>query len=72
MFCKFGGARKTLKKYYNEEKIPINERASLPIIASSDGNVYVVCGYEIAQDVKVTEETKNQAYITLWEKKGNG
>ena len=72
VFCKFGGARKTLKKYYNEEKIPINERASLPIIASSDGDVYVVCGYEIAQDVKVTEDTKNQAYITLWKKKGNG
>ncbi|MBE7085227.1 MAG: tRNA lysidine(34) synthetase TilS, partial [Clostridiales bacterium] len=72
VFCKFGGAKKTLKKYYNEGKIPVNERACLPIVAGKDGNVYAVCGYEIAEGIKVTEDTKNQAYMTLWKKKGNG
>ncbi len=66
---KFGGGTKSLKKYYNEEKIPVELRAYLPIIAQKEGdNVYAVCGYEIADSVKVDAETKRVSYITLWEK----
>ncbi len=66
---RFGGGRKTLKKYYNEEKIPVETRVCLPIIASAEEKeVYVVCGYEISEKVKVTEKTKRVAYITLWKK----
>ncbi|MBE5745071.1 MAG: tRNA lysidine(34) synthetase TilS [Clostridiales bacterium] len=65
---KFGGGRKTLKKYYNEEKIPVKTRACLPLIASGkNGEVYVVCGYEIADKLKVTAKTKKVLYITITE-----
>ncbi len=66
---KFGGKRKTLKKYYNEEKIPVKIRPCLPLLASEKGReTYVVCGYEISERVKVGEDTAQTLYITLWEK----
>lgn len=64
---KFGGGRKTLKKYFNEKKIAIETRGLLPLIASEKGKeVYVVCGYEIADCLKVTDTTEDTVYITLW------
>lgn len=64
----FGG-RKSLKKFFNEKKIPPKERAFLPLIASATGTtVYVVCGVEIAETLKITEETKNVLYITTQKK----
>ncbi len=66
---KFGGGRKTLKKYFNEKKIPVEMRKRLPLIASEKGKeVYAVCGYEIADRVKITKDTKQTLYITLWKK----
>lgn len=65
----FGG-KKTLKKFFNERKIPPKERACLPLIAEKDGNkVFVVCGVEIAETIKITEETKRIAYIKIQKKK---
>lgn len=61
----FGG-RKSLKKFFNEKKIPVEERAFLPLIADErGGEVYVICGVEISQSVKVTTATANVLYITL-------
>ena len=66
---KFGGGRKTLKKFFNEKKIPVEERAFLPLIADSEGKeVYAVCGVEIAEKVKVTAETENAVYLLLRKK----
>ncbi len=66
---KFGGGKKSLKKYYNERKIPVEMRRYLPIVAAKEGGeVYAVCGYEIAEKVKVREDTKETLYITLWKK----
>ena len=66
---KFGGTTKSLKKYFNEKKIPVEERAYLPLIASGEtGEVYAVCGVEIADCVKVDESTKNAVYIILQKK----
>ena len=68
---KFGGGRKTLKKFFNERKIPAKERAHLPLIASKDtGDVYAVCGVEIADTIKTTEKTKSVLYIVLQKEKG--
>ena len=61
----FGGVRKSLKKLFNERKIPVEERAYLPLIAEEDGEVYVVCGVEISEKLKVTEGTRKKAYIYL-------
>lgn len=63
---RFGGGTKSLKKFFNEEKIPVEEREYIPLIAEEDGGVvYAVCGVEIAEDVKVTDKTKNVLYIIL-------
>ncbi len=66
---KFGGGTKTIKKFFNEKKVPVEMRGALPLIASEKGKaVYVVCGYEIAENVKVQENTKNTLYIALFKK----
>lgn len=61
---RFGGGKKSLKKFFNEEKTPVAERAYLPLIADGD-EVYVVCGVEISDKVKVTAETKIPLYISI-------
>ena len=66
---RFGGGRKTLKKFFNEEKTAVSERAYLPLIAEeNDTEVYAVCGVEISEKVKVTSETKQILYIYLKKK----
>jgi tRNA(Ile)-lysidine synthetase-like protein len=62
---RFGGGTKTLKKFFNEEKTPVEERGYLPLIAEENGEVYVVCGVEISEAVKITQETKQPLYIGL-------
>ncbi len=64
----FGG-RKSLKKFLNERNIPVEERGALPLIASKDGKeVYAICGVEISTLVKVTEDTKEVAFIAIGRK----
>ena len=66
---RFGGGKKSLKKFFNEEKIPVDEREYLPLIAEKDGSeVYAVCGVEISERVKVTETTKETLYLILQKK----
>ncbi len=65
----FGGNTKTLKKFFNEKKLPVKERGCLPLIAEREsGEVYAVCGVEIAEDVKVDEGTENVLYISTRKK----
>jgi tRNA(Ile)-lysidine synthetase-like protein len=66
---RFGSGKKTLKKFFNEEKTPVAEREYLPVIAEKDGSeVYAVCGVEISESVKITEGTKKTLYITIQKK----
>ncbi len=63
---KFGGGTKSLKKFFNEYKIPVADRAYLPLIAQSGGGeVYAVCGVEISEKVKVDEDTENVLYLSI-------
>lgn len=63
---RFGGGRKSLKKFFNEAKIAPRERAYLPLIAEENGReVYAVCGAEISEKVKITQETKRIFYISI-------
>jgi hypothetical protein len=51
--------------------VPVEERAWLPLIAEKDGEkVYAVCGVEISQEIRITEETRNSFYIILQKKQG--
>lgn len=65
----FGGGTKSLKKLFNERKIPVEEREYLPVIAVG-GQVYAVCGVEISKKLKVDESTQSVLYIVLRKKKG--
>lgn len=61
---RFGGGGKSLKKFFNEKKIPVKEREYLPLLAEKEnGEVYAVCGVEISEKVKVTGDTKRVLYI---------
>lgn len=64
---RFGGGKKTLKKFFNEEKTPVIERAYLPLIATGE-EVLVVCGVEISEKVKVSADTKTPIYISIRQK----
>ena len=65
----FSGHSKSLKKLFNEKKVDKKDRYLLPLIASKDtGEVYAVCGVEIAERIKITETTQNAVYIITKEK----
>lgn len=68
-FEKFGGGRKTLKKYLVNKKIPEAVRAELPVLADEHGEVYAVCGVEIAERVRVTPDTVRVVCITIKNKR---
>ena len=67
----FGG-KKTLKKFFNEKKLSQIEREYLPLIAEENGaEVYVICGVEISEKIKITETTSNVLYVAIQKKKGD-
>ena len=63
-----GGGRKSLKKFFNEKKTPVFEREYLPLIASEAGEVFAVCGVEISEKVKITQESVRILYIVTTKK----
>ena len=62
MIEKFGGGRKALKKYLTDKKIPAEEGAMLPLFCEGN-DVKIICGTEISENVKVTENTKKIVYV---------
>lgn len=57
-------ATKTLKKLYNEAKIPIEERTLVPVAADGEG-VFWVGGFGVCERCKVTEGTKNAVLLEI-------
>ena len=65
VFRKYGGGTKSLKRYLIDKKIPVENR-DMPLLTDANGStVYAVCGVEIADDVKVTDQTKKTVYIAV-------
>lgn len=64
---RFGSGKKSLKKIFNEKKTPVPEREYLPVIAEGE-EVYVICGVEISEKVKVTPDAQNILYISIEKK----
>lgn len=62
-FRKFGGGEKPLKKFLIDKKIPLALR-DMPVLASGK-EILCVCGVEIAERLKVTNETKKIRYISV-------
>ena len=50
---------KKLKDFLIDRKIPREQRKSLPLLTSSNGDIIWVYGVRISEDYKVTPETKN-------------
>jgi tRNA(Ile)-lysidine synthase len=66
---RFGGGQKTLKKFFNEEKIAVEEREWLPMLAQENGNeVFALCGVEISEKIKVDDGTKKVLYMAIQKK----
>lgn len=68
-FEKFGGGNRSLKRYFIDKKIPRAMRGELPVLAGEDGNVYVVCGVEIADRLRVNADTVCPLYLTIRKKR---
>ncbi len=66
VFRKFGGGTKSLKKYLVDKKIPARERATLPVLARGE-EILLIVGVEIAESVKITEQTQRILYVTVKE-----
>ena len=64
IFRPFGGGEKKLKKFLSDKKIPARVGRSVPLVALGK-EIYVVCGTEISDRVKVTDKTKRNGYIRL-------
>ncbi len=50
---------KKLQDFFVDEKVPRNERASVPLLCAADGRIAWVVGYRIAESFKVTPETRH-------------
>lgn len=64
VFQKFGGGTKPLCKYLIDKKVPQRNRDKLPLIAV-DNNVLVVCGVEISDIVK-TSDNSDVVYVNFY------
>lgn len=58
------GGKKKLKDYFINEKIPVGERSTIPIIACESDVIWVI-GHRISENVKVSDETKKILEITF-------
>lgn len=56
IFKPFGGGTKKLKEYFIDEKVPRRYRDGIPLICDGN-NVLCVCGMEISDYIKVTDNT---------------
>lgn len=59
-FRPFGAPEKSLKRYLVDKKIPVRVRSRLPVVAAGN-TVYVVCGVEIGECVKIDGGTSRAA-----------
>lgn len=55
---------KKIKDFFIDLKVPSDKRASTPILTSKDKIVWI-CGFRIADDFKVTSQTKKIVKVTI-------
>ncbi|MDE7162648.1 MAG: tRNA lysidine(34) synthetase TilS [Clostridia bacterium] len=61
-FTKFGGGSKSLSDYLTDKKVPQSLRATLPLVCDGS-DVLIVCGVEISDKVKITQNTLRPAVM---------
>lgn len=62
-FHPVGGVGKTLKKYFNENAVPVEQRARVPILCDEQG-VVLITGYSCDERVKLDKCTKRVLVVT--------
>ena len=55
---------KTLKKLLNEGRVPVAQRAVLPLLAAPGGRVLWLCGQGFAAGLEPTPETRQVLVLT--------
>ena len=65
------GQHKKLKDWFIDEKIPLEERDRIPVVADGQ-NILWVLGHRMSEDYKVTPETRTVLEITVITKKAPG
>lgn len=61
---RFSGGRKTLKKYFTDEKIPWEIRNRLLVLKDLNSTLWVI-GYRIGEPYKVTDRTVRALVVTI-------
>lgn len=61
---KFAGGTKQLKKYFVDEKIPLEIRNQLVVLKDLNGVLWVL-GYRIGEQYKITERTEHALLVTV-------
>lgn len=64
VFEKFGGGTKKLKSYLIDKKVPARLRDYIPVLAD-ETEVYAIAGVEVSDKVKVDDQTKTIAKISV-------
>ena len=65
--CAFGGKNKSLKKYFSDKKIESRVSSTLPLIAKGN-QIYLVCGVDISENLRVDENSRNIIKFTFTNK----
>lgn len=61
-FTKFGGGSKSLSDYLTDKKVPQSLRSALPMVCDGS-DVLIICGVEISDKVKITQNTVRAAIV---------
>ena len=61
-FCRVNGKNKLLSDFLNEKKLLKSQKDKLLLLVKGDV-VYAVLGLEVAEEVKIDENTKKIIYI---------
>ena len=66
-FSPFGtaGPAQRLKTFMINQKIPLTERATLPLLLSATGEIHWVCGWRTGNSARITDKTQQVLRITL-------
>ncbi len=60
---------KTLKKWFNEQSIPVDERERIPILCDDNG-ILAIVGYDVDERAQVSDHTKTVLMIEKIQRKG--
>ena len=64
LYLKEDGGKKKLNRYFIDEKIPLEKRGQIPLLADGNHILWIV-GHRISAYYKVTKQTKEILSVTI-------